>query len=344
MYNKIRFLFLKFLVINSFFFNFAHALPSSEVYWERVANGLRWHRDEDCCLHLTEDKILQIEPIVKVLSQREAELKNDYYQVITGQDSRFLAYQIILKEFYKLKYGQSFDEYEFLRPYNDPELRNDLSQFFSEHPDLLDADRLMAETENMNCDQLIEFWENVENDTYPEITRQLISASLTLETTVTLDSAQFVFANGSGMCGMDDWSSITTYLQDAFLLEGIDSKKAGKFINEVLERAPFSKEGILMQIFVPKDFMKDLGYVSFGGGFVKKVETDSIEIYFSDHEAKRDSIDFNTMENDQVRLLVGNLDPTKVKIFRYSMVDDEVIKAFEEFVAFSIKEFLNITD
>lgn len=343
MCKKFKHLFIIFYTTLICFGSQLTALPSTELYWERVAEGLRWHREHSGCAYLTEDRLSNIEPIVNAISEKEKEFQETHYQVLTAQDSKFIAYQVILKELYKLKYDQNFDDYEFLRPYNDPEARKDLWQFLSEHPDLIEVERLEKESEGLDKDESYKFWKNVENDTHPEISKQLISASLTLETMSPLDSAQFVFASGSGMSQRGEFKSLAKFLIDAFAAEEIHSEQVEEVINELFEKAPLSKEGIVLQIFIPKEEMYSLAYVSYGGGFLKREETSDFEYYFISHEMKRDSAGFIPNDNDQVRVLAGGLDPSTIKIFRYSTVSDDRIKAYEELVRQKLQNLLDNT-
>lgn len=324
----INLLFMTFLLLNTHLI----ALPPAEVYWERVASGLEWHKTENYCPYLTEEKLSQIEPIIKAIHTKEHELHRDYYQVVTSLDSRFLAYQIILKEFYKLQYQLSFDDYEFLRPYKDPEIIKDLPTFFAKYPDLLEGRRLQRKAERLKKKQQEAFWAGVKNDTHPEIMKQLISASLTLETMTSLDSALHVFAQGAGITQKADVHALSRFILDAFSLEGLNSDGVVSCIHELLTNAPSSNEGIILQIFIPKNYMTEIAYVSFGGGFVKRKKTKNLQKYFFRHEQKRDAKDFDTEKNDQVRILAGGLDPEKVKIFRYSTIDEAAIQAYQELV------------
>lgn len=309
-----------------------HALPPVELYCERVAEGLRWHREHNLFGHLTDERIDQIQPLMKAITEKEVELHEKYYQFVTGLDSKFLAYQIILKEFYKIKYNESFNDFEFMRSYKDPNLANDLWMFLGEHPDLITLEELAKNPATPEGDEAPAIMlEGYENDTVPEIRQQLISASLTMETKTTLDSAQFVFAQGAGMSKQGD-EELLKYIVEAFSLEHVNTEQLENRLKTLIEKAPRSREGMILQIFVPKDEAENIFYVAYGGGILKQDETANKEVYFIEHEMKRDNLDFESEKNDQVRLLAGNLTPLNVKIFRYTTISQQEIEAYEELV------------
>ncbi len=149
--------------------------------------------------HLTEEKLTQMTPLFQELIQKERELSHTHYQVVTAQDSNFLAYQLILKGLYQSLYNENFDAYEFLRPYHDPELTTNLEQFLGDHPDLIEIGKVYSIEEELDEEVYEEYKTTKESDSLPTIRRQLISASLTLETWSPFDSALHVLAHGSGM-------------------------------------------------------------------------------------------------------------------------------------------------
>lgn len=318
------------------------ALPLEEIYVERVTHALHslyynpWAQNEA----EVRDRLERIQPLIPRIYQKEAELQSGYYQVLTAQDSKFLAYQIILKELYRALFRHSFDEYEFLRPHRDPEIETDLSQFLSAHPDLAEVDQLAQESEDLDDEAEEEFWARIESDTHPAISRQLISASFTLETSTPLDSALFVFAGGANLSGEIEGRVISQYLLDAFALEGLHSREIEECIGSLVECSPTSREGILLQFFLPKEEVSKFLYVSYGGGFVKREETDKIHETFLAHERKREWEKFDPEENDQVRILAGALDPFSVKIFRYSTIDPLLIQEYEGLVRSELKSLL----
>lgn len=336
--QRIYLLTISLISLSLFFEQKALALPSESLFCERAIEGLRWHKAHSFCHHLTEEKLRQIQPIIRSVLQKEKDLHRDYYQVITGQDSSFLAYQIILKELYRLKYNKTFKDYEFFRPYKSPKLKRNVRQFLLEHPDLTSLDRVIQNSLGLTGKRSEEYWCNIDSDTKPEIRKQLISASLTLETMSSEDSALYVFACKRGVCQPGDKAALLYFLKEAFALEGYQSKQIESLLSRLLQMAPTSSEGMLMQIFVPKTCVSKVLYVANTGGFVKQNETKDIHGYFKNYEALRDSRQFDKTKANQVRILAGALDPEEVKIFRHTTIDKNAIKNYEQWV----KEELSI--
>ena len=322
-----------------------YALPTDETYWDRVSSGLEK-------LSLSEEEIAEIEPLMRRVIQTERAHHPEYYQVVTAQNSGFLAYQIILKEFYSLIHRQSFEEFEFLRPYKDPKLHTDVWEFLSEHPDLINSEKIEKQylhlkegwkhlSEDERDDKEEAFWKTIENDTLPDIRRQIVAASLTMETSTPLDSALFVLSYGAGLSQDPDLDFLKKELLYAFSLEGISHSATEKILQNLLEKAPTSERGIILQIFVPKEEASPLMYISYGIGFVKTKETEEMETYFRNHELKRESDEFDRKKNDQVRILVGALEPGKVKVFRYSCIDPHVIQTYKNLVRSKLKSLIS---
>ncbi len=334
------------------------ALPTDEVYIERVLTGLRFHRDlnrmpgfsdlvrfpelhwhikEMGGEHLTEEKLTQMTPLFKELIQKERELSGTHYQVITAQDAHFLAYQIILKELYRALYKEDFQAFEFIRPYRDPELASHLEQFLSDHSDLVEIGKIYSTEEELDEEVYEEYKATKESDSLPTIRRQLISASLTLETWSPFDSALHVLAHGAGMCQKAENEILKELLTHAFALEGLEGESIEACLETLIDRAPRSREGVVLQIFIPKKEVSRLTFVAHPGGFVKENETEAIHTYFGEHEKERDSEVFDSMQNDQVRLLAGLLKPENVQIFRYTTVEQEVIQDYTDLVRSAIR-------
>lgn len=326
------------------------ALPSDQTYCERAVDGLRWHQKHSFCNYLTEKRLQEILPIVKEIIDLERSYYDDYYQVIVGQNSNFIAYQVLLKELYKITRKQEFSNFEFLRPLNHPSLETNLEQFFVNHPDLLRLEEFQQfykdypELTQLRVidEEYQRAWESipyekrkifteVKLDNTPDIAFQLVSGSLTLETMAPMDSALDVFARGKGMAFDDEMTDqICQLIVQAARFEGVDDPELESKLAKLVALSPQSQEGILMQVFIPKKQAQSVMYIAWGGGFLNKKATENIQKYFAEMEQSRESTDFNMHKPDQVRLLAGAISPDSVIIKRHTLVDPEKLLRYKD--------------
>jgi hypothetical protein len=312
------------------------ALPSKEIYCERVTSGLRWHRENSFCNHLTEKRIKEIHPILEEAYDLECKNSKDYYQIIVGQNSCFLAYQILLKELYKITRNQDFVNFEFLRPLDATFLESNLEKFFKKHPALLHSEEIWDLLKSPFDKKKEEGWDRIKTDldNNPNISNQLISGSFTLETFAPMDSALDVFSRGSGMAG-ENWvpKEISLLIAIAAEHEGVHDPNLISKLKKLITLSPVSQEGILIQIFIPKDYAPNVMYIAWGGGLVNKEATKDIKKYYNTLEQLRSLENFNTSYPYQVRLLAGALSPDKIKIKRHTLVNPQELFDYETLVS-----------
>lgn len=308
----------------------SYSLPSEEVFIQRVVQGLNWHRDNSFCEHLTEDRMNEISSIIKEVFSLECTYQDEYFQVIVGQNSCFVAYQILLKELYKLTRGEGFSNFEFLRPLDTLYLEQNLEQFLINHPDLLNIEEVFKILKELPEEEATEKWVKIECDTTPKISSQLISGSLTLETMTPMDSALDVFIRGRGMAG-EEWvpEKIPQLITEVAKSEGIEDSDLEKKLIELITKAPKTTEGILMQIFIPKNLAHNMMYIAWGGGFLDEKSSENIDKYYTELEQLRESADFSIRTPSQVRLLAGALNPQEVIIKRYTLIGSDELADFE---------------
>lgn len=314
------------------FFSSLEALPSEEMFYKRVVSGLKSYQFKIRRNDFTERHLKAFEPLIKSIIRRERELEKTHYQFVTSQDSIFIAYQVILKEWYKIKCQKKFDDYEFLRPYNHCNYEQNLHRFLSLHPDLSQLNRVIQKSLGMTGRQSDAYWASVHSDALPAVSKQLISASFTLESTPSLDSALYVFATKKGVCQESSYDSIFDLLMEVFHSEKKFTPSVKNALYALIKKAPISKEGVIMQIFVPKNEVSNVVYIANTGGFVRQNETRNIHKHIELFQRKRESVHFDAKSTDQVRILGGALSPDKAKIYRYSTVDERAIRAYEVLV------------
>jgi hypothetical protein len=329
-----------FVFISILFTSYAFSISDEEsIYLARIEEGIRYNRTNPYKPYttLTDEKIISLNPLFLDIFRKEKELAKDYYQVITGQNSIFLCYQIILKELHQILENKKFTHYEFLRDSLEKKYQN-LSEFFSVHPNLLKFDELIKQLENNDRVDINNF---VEED-IPEMSERLISASLTMETCTFLESAQYIFANGSGLGKFaENKEYLNKLITAVFDRRGIPSAIYEPYINEWMEMLPKSDEGIIVQIFIHKTFVDDLLYVSFPKG-LRLTETNDLITFFHNFNKSRLTRDFDIFACTQARVLIDALSPENAQIFRYSVIDPEKIKGFTLFIRKCLYEILEI--
>lgn len=187
-----------------------------------------------------------------LLEVRKKELTYpDMYQLVTAQDARFFAYQMIAKVLFKTIKERLFPEFEFLRaPQTDLFIHR--ADFFDSYPSLYltkeQAEQLLAGMKNSECEN--DQSSNAQfpiNDTLPEISRQLISSNLSLKTAISLDSALYVFLTGTGV---SEWhytkseqeykSRLTTHIRELFDCAAISAELYEPYLSRLIEVAPLS--------------------------------------------------------------------------------------------------------
>ena len=123
-----------------------------------------------------------------------------------------------------------------------------------------------------------------------------------------------------------------SHLEELFNSIGLSPAKFNPFIEEVMARAPNPYEGIVNQIFIPKDRVREFLYISYPMGFVNHELNSKLDQAFADFQIDRFSDDCQN-DNLQVRILAGKLFDEDVHIFRYSLIPLNEQLTFEQFVS-----------
>lgn len=323
---------LIFLILFSFILiSNIEALPSPEIYRERVMTNFT---DS----HYSAAELAKIEHLTMNVYKNEKKYSEKYYQFLTAQDSHFIAYQVILKALYELKYQRSFNEFEFLRAYRDPELKKELWDLFAEFPDLFNIKYIHSALNDPSHPDAEKYKKGFDNDHNNRIQKQLIAASLTLESNQPTESALGFFKWGQNIHDHAFTGMLAFFLIEAFAFEGMDSEEAIATIEFLLSQAPFTKMGILLQIFIPKEDIYNGVYVSFPFGYVNIEWTQNLHGYFAHLESLRESSNFDPNEDNQVRILTGSLVPDRTKIFRHTLIPANELQKYEMLVRKEIKK------
>lgn len=267
-----------------------------------------------------------------MIKLRLKELENtDKYQVVTAQDSRFFAYQIIAKHLYEIIFQEEFENFEFLR-YPHKGLLKSPEDFFKEYPDLKNS-----KVKNPKVLDLL-----------PEISRQLLSCSLSMETNTPADSALFVFIFGKGI---SEWSNskqedvynakFVQHIAELFESVGITQSAYEPYINELVDSAPKTNEGIINQIFFPKENIGNYLYFSISGGFLHPEQNTEIHATIAKFQESCLNSDFDAKKNIQTRVLVGSLFDRNVTIYRYTLIPEQEQENYKKLVKEIIKNIFN---
>lgn len=265
---------------------------------------------------------------------RKRELQNsDRYQVITAQDSHFFAYQVIAKELYESLNSKQIHDFEFLR-YPQRNLKNNFKDFFNQYPYLITQDAANRSTHN-----------SLDNN--PEISDQILSASLSMETNIFADSALFVFLMGKGIATSANSHTEENYranflkkIEELFEHAGVEKSKYKPLLKKLIEAAPRTQQGIVNQIFFNKENIEKYLYISLPLGFVDKTQNKDLRSFFLNFQKNRLLSNFNVKKNVQVRILAGTLFDGKVAIYRYSLIPEKEQMAYKKLVRETIKKII----
>jgi|688.fasta_scaffold204452_2 hypothetical protein len=261
---------------------------------------------------------------------RIRELENvDQYQVVTAQDSLFFAYQVIAKTLHAALHGEGCQDFEFLRcPHHT--LISNPEDLFAEYPALSKME------EN-----------GITSDLQPDISRHLISCSLALETSTPADSALFVFLFGKGI---SEWSStreedayskkFERHLEELFECMGLARDSYAPFLSLLISAAPRTEEGIINQIFLPKENIQSHLYFAKSGGFFHPKQNRDVHETIKQFHHERLTSNLDMKKNLQARILTGSLSNRGVKIYRYTLIPEQEQEAYKNLVDQVIQKIL----
>lgn len=294
----------------------------------------------------------------------------DKYQVVTAQDSYFFAYQVIAKELYQRIQEKKFNDFEFLRAPH-ASLAKDREDFFKKYPSFNVSKEVWAQIAQVPVEDLLDFieqmWNDDENDevseeeteislvledlyalddTLIEISAQLISANLSMETLVPADSAFDVFMGGEGIAaslGIDHSAylkKLTNHLSEIFDHAGLLRASYEPYLQHLIEAAPKTSRGIINQIFLPKEHIEDFLYIAFPFGLLNSAHDEIVHQVFTSFQTDRLKPNFNMNKNLQVRVIAGKLFDDQVNIFRYTLIPQNEQEAYLQYVKSVIDQIL----
>jgi hypothetical protein len=190
------------------------------------------------------DLQLKYKDLVESVIEREKEHCNDYYVFYHGQRSKFWVFQEFLKELYSLiKIHSPISQFEFLRMWQEAADTYQVNNFID-----------TQEANLHNWGGTPPAW----NDTTPELIKNMLCVNLSLFGNLTYsgESSFSYFSSNSNA----SWTAIENLFSRLFDYYGFDQKFIGQLIanDNLLDH----KNGILMQIFVPKNQADDYIYLS----------------------------------------------------------------------------------
>jgi hypothetical protein len=319
-------------------------------YLLHLEKGLKSLEENEFCHHLKDlDRKNEILTLLLEVRKQE-EQYSDFYQVVTAQDSQFFAYQVIAKELYKKIEGKEIPDFEFLR-YPNIELIDNRKDLFSHFPSLNISKEALEKLYKVfeAKEESPEHQEGKQevNDILPEVSRQLLSVNFSLETCIPLDSALFVFIKGRGVVegciGQSDAeykSKFVAHIEEIFHSAGIKQEAYKPYLESLVQAAPMTKEGIINQIFLPKEKMKDFLYLSMSAGYLHDAKDEKIHEVIAAFQEERLRDDFPIDRNFQARVIVGSLFNEEVKIFRHTLIPQEEQEAYQSFVETTIDHII----
>ncbi len=325
--------------------------------------------ESDCTLKNLheEEKLLKF-----FINIRAKELEYlDKYQVITAQDSYFFAYQVIAKELYQRLQKKNVTDFEYLRAPHESLAKN-REDFFKQYPSFNVSKETWAQIAGVPVENLLDFLEQNEQDddsesddedektnkqlveqiyaitdTCPEISRQLIAGNLSIETYAPADSAFDVFMDGIGIVTSQDTNSEEAYFEKlkSHLIEmfdhaGLSRASYAPYLDGLIQVAPKTQQGIITQIFLPKNHIEDFLYIAFPFGLLNSIEDEIIHQVFATFQSNRLKPNFNINKNLQVRIIAGSLFNDEVKIFRHTLIPQTEQDAYLQYVENTIEQIL----
>jgi len=104
------------------------------------------------------------------------------------------------------------------------------------------------------------------------------------------------------------------------------------YLEKLINAAPRTEQGIINQIFLPKENIERYLYFSMSGGLLHPEQNRNIHATIQKFQQDRVSPSFDSKKNVQVRILAGSLFEEAVEIYRYSLIPKQARKAYEQFV------------
>lgn len=324
--------------------NYGFSCP--DEYWEPIKKGIAWHH-ENTGTRVDDLGADELRPLFSRIWEISEQHKEAYHHFVTAQNSKFYALQVVLKTLY----GETEGPYEYLRLQHQLEIES-IDQLFECYPGLTCIPEISQELEDRTNsdeeasddeDNEVDFDEEAvaQNDVLPEISKEIIAASLLPHCAMPQDSALYVFLVGGNVAQQGD-ELVASAMLDAFTHFGLAKKNAQAAVSKILAEAPKSDLGILMQVFVPKTEAKDFFFVSLSGGYLhKRADREYLDYFDRMHQRVFAPGFLPENHNAQVRLLASKLTEDDVLIYRHTQIPEEQRSVFEARVREIVDEVLN---
>lgn len=255
--------------------------------------------------------------IINQILAREYELKDDYYVFYHAQQSYYRILHDLMKETYQLLAMEpEFTDFKFLRAWFDSPEKINVHDFLTMHESFLNTSWHYFDSQQMLCANLALFGNS--NAPY--------------------ECTFFYFVNNANIMPPSLHGCLEGFF-DSFRFDH-------KFINDLLAAADMvaTQEGLLYQIFIPKDKVDQYAYLSYVGTapWNKAINAPYFDVNKRRHTALSPIIDqycndpFSIPEIDriQVRILLSQdllLNPASgIKVFRYTAASSENEIAYEQ--------------
>lgn len=254
--------------------------------------------------------------IIDQVMSKESELKDDYYVFYHAQQSYNRIFHDLMNETYQLLAMEpDFKDFRFLRAwFNSPEKIN-VHEFFSMYESFLSTSWQYFDSQQMLCANLALFGNS--NSAY--------------------ECTFFYFVNNANIIPPSLYVCLQEFL-DTFKFDH-------KFINDLLDLGNMAttQEGLLYQIFIPKNQVDKYAYLSYVGTapWNKPVNT----IYFDTTKKRHTALSpileqycndpFSIPEIDriQARILLSQdllLNPKSgIKVYRYTTLDPKIDEVYQ---------------
>ena len=157
----------------------------------------------------------------------------------------------------------------------------------------------------------------------------------------------FVFGKGMFGCKQSHFSAedrLKHLLISIFQHHNISKDIYLPHIEKWIARANMKQyqDGVINQIFIPKNKVKDFVYISYPAGYNIQKDTNNIHDFLEKHKQKRYSNDFDIQANDQVRIISGAIQPTSdIKVFQYTTIPQDQQDSFVKLVTESVDDIFN---
>lgn len=256
------------------------------------------------------------QPIIDQAMAREVELKDDYYVFYHAQQSYYRVLHDLMRETYQLLAMEpDFKDFRFLRAWFDGPEKVNVHEFLSMHESFLNTSWQYFDSQQMLCANLALFG----------------NSSAAYECTF------FYFVNNANIMPPSLYGCLQSFI-DIFKFDQ-------KFTNDLMDLANTvaTQEGLLYQIFIPKNQVDQYAYLSYVGTapWNKPINASYFDATKNRHIALspileqycNDPFSIPEIDSIQARILLSQdllLNPRSgIKVYRYTTLDGEQDKVYE---------------